>query len=312
LLSVVLFVDVTKQVQGILLGAIVIVVLGVIDDILQLKAWIKLLGQIAAAVLAVCHGVVVEFVSHPVSLGGGETGTFLLGILSIPLTVIWIVGITNAVNLIDGLDGLAVGISTIGSITMLVVGLLVADTNVALLLAALAGGCLGFMPFNLNPARIFMGDTGALLLGFVLSTVSVVGFFKFYALISFIVPLLAMALPILDTVFAVVRRTLKGQSPMTPDRGHFHHRLLDMGLSQKQTVAVLYSISAVLGLAAVVIASNSETRAVLVVIAFVAAIAAGIFIRKEFHDAAAHQHAVAEVKTKSEEEKNDEMSGGAQ
>ena len=180
----------------------------------------------------------------------------MLGWLAIPVTVLWIVGITNSVNLIDGLDGLAVGVSTIASTTMFVVALLVSEGNVALLLAALMGACLGFMPYNLNPAKIFMGDTGALLLGYVLSTVSVVGMFKTYALVTFVVPILALFLPLFDTVCAFFRRLLRGQSPMHPDRGHLHHRLIDMGLSQKQAVAILYSVSAVLGLCAVVLATD--------------------------------------------------------
>ncbi len=182
-----------------------------------------------------------------------------------PVTILWIVGITNSVNLIDGLDGLAVGVSTIASTTMFVVALLVSEGNVAVILAALMGACLGFMPYNLNPAKIFMGDTGSLLLGYVLATVSVVGMFKFYAIVTFVVPILALFLPLFDTLCAIVRRLLRGQSPMHPDRGHLHHRLIDMGLSQKQAVAVLYSLSAVLGLCAVVLATSGALRTFLLV-----------------------------------------------
>ncbi len=126
------------------------------------------------------------------------------------------------------------------------------------MLAALAGACIGFMPYNLNPAKIFMGDTGSLLLGYILATLSVVGMFKFYAIVSFVVPLLALALPIFDTSFAILRRLFKGQNPMKPDRGHLHHRLIDMGLSQKQAVAILYSISGMLGLTAVVLSTSGK------------------------------------------------------
>ena len=192
LLSVVLFADITRQVRGVLLGAVLIVACGAIDDVVNLRAWIKLLVQIAAAVIAVAHGVVIEFFSNPNIFSPYEL--LNLGWLAIPVTVLWIVGITNSVNLIDGLDGLAVGVSTIASTTMFVVALLVSEGNVALLLAALMGACIGFMPYNLNPAKIFMGDTGALLLGYVLSTVSVVGMFKTYALVTFVVPMLALFL----------------------------------------------------------------------------------------------------------------------
>ena len=278
LLSVVLFADISRQVRGILLGAVLIVACGAIDDVVNLRAWIKLLVQIAAAVIAVAHGVVIEFFSNPIIFSNREL--LFLGWLAIPVTVLWIVGITNSVNLIDGLDGLAVGVSTIASTTMFVVALLVSEGNVALLLAALMGACIGFMPYNLNPAKIFMGDTGALLLGYVLSTVSVVGMFKTYALVTFVVPVLALFLPLFDTVCAFFRRLLRGQSPMHPDRGHLHHRLIDMGLSQKQAVAILYSLSAILGLCAVVLATTGVVRTVLIVVAALAAVAIGLYITR--------------------------------
>ena len=278
LLSVVLFADITRQVRGILIGAVLIVACGAIDDVVNLRAWIKLLVQVAAAVIAVAHGVVIEFFSNPNIFSDNEL--LVLGWLSIPVTVLWIVGITNSVNLIDGLDGLAVGVSTIASVTMFVVALLVSEGNVAQLLAALMGACLGFMPYNLNPAKIFMGDTGALLLGYVLSTVSVVGMFKTYALVTFVVPILALFLPLFDTTCSFFRRILRGQSPMHPDRGHLHHRLIDMGLSQKQAVAILYSVSAILGLCAVVLATDGALRTWLIVVAALAAVAIGWYIEK--------------------------------
>ena len=278
LLSVVLFANITRQVQGILLGAIIIVVVGAIDDIVSLRATVKLLGQIIAAAVAVWHGVLIEFFMNPIIFSGSEY--IALEILSVPITILWIVGVTNAVNLIDGLDGLACGVSIIASLTMFVVALLVAEGNVAILLAALMGACLGFLPYNFNPAKIFMGDTGSQLLGFVLATASTVGMFKFYTVVTFLVPVLALAVPLVDTIFAFCRRILHGQSPYTPDRGHFHHRLIDMGLSQKQAVAILYSITALLGLCAVVIVSTGKLRIFLLAVAIVAAIAVGWFIRR--------------------------------
>lgn len=260
--SVLLFVDINRQVRGIMLGAVIIVITGVIDDISPMRAWVKLLLQLAAAAVAVLHGVVVEIISNP-NLFSAEP--YLdLSFMAVPITIIWIVAITNSVNLIDGLDGLAVGVSCISSCTMLIISLLVSDANVALILAALAGACIGFMPFNLNPAKIFMGDTGALLLGYILATVSVLGLFKMYAIVSFAVPFLILGLPLFDTVFAIIRRLLKGQSPMVADRGHFHHRLIDMGLNQKQAVAILYTISAILGLSAVVLTTSGEIKAIVV------------------------------------------------
>ena len=278
LISVLLFVDISRPVRGILLGAVLIVACGAIDDIVSLNAWIKLAVQVAAAIVAVAHGVVIEVFRNPNIFSENEA--LVLGALAVPVTVIWIVGITNSVNLIDGLDGLAVGVSTIASTTMFVVALLVSEGNVAVILAALMGACLGFMPYNLNPAKIFMGDAGSLLLGYVLSTVSVVGMFKFYAIVTFVVPILALALPLFDTLCAIIRRLLRGQSPMHPDRGHLHHRLIDMGLSQKQAVAILYSLSAILGLCAVVLATDGALRTWLIVVAVVAAIVIGLYITR--------------------------------
>ena len=278
LLSVVMFADITRQVRGIMLGAIIVVTVGAIDDIVDLKAWVKFLFQIIAALVAVGHDVIVSALMNP-NIFSDEP--LMLGYLAIPVTVLWIVTITNSVNLIDGLDGLAVGISTIASVTMLVIALLVSDANVAVIMGALAGACIGFMPYNLNPAKIFMGDTGALLLGYILATVSVIGLFKFYAVISFVVPFLVLGVPVLDTTFAFFRRLLKGQNPMKADRGHFHHRLIDLGLSQRHAVAVLYCVNTVLGLAAVVLTTEGFMKALLLLLAFVIGGTVGAFMLKD-------------------------------
>ena len=262
--------EIDREIRGILLGAVIIVILGVLDDIITLHAGLKFVVQILAAVLVVLHGCRIEHFM----------GLHLADWLSYPVSVVWIVAITNAVNFIDGLDGLAAGVSAISAGAMLVVALLVGDFMSAVMLAAIVGACVGFIPYNFNPAKIFMGDTGALLLGYVLSTVSVVGMFKFYAIVTFIVPILALFLPLFDTTCAFFRRLLHGQSPMHPDRGHLHHRLIDMGLSQKQAVAILYSISAILGLCAVVLATSGTVRLYLVVIAAASAVAVGIFIKR--------------------------------
>jgi UDP-GlcNAc:undecaprenyl-phosphate GlcNAc-1-phosphate transferase len=287
LFSVLLFADISRQVQGILLGCVVIVIVGVIDDIVPLPAIVKLVIQILAALIAVYHGVVVQTLSNPNIFSSSDYISF--GWATIPVTVVWIVAITNSVNLIDGLDGLAVGVSGISSVTMLIISLLVSELNVAVIMAALAGACLGFLPYNLNPAKIFMGDTGALLLGYVLATVSIIGLFKFFAVISFAVPFLAIGLPLFDTVFSFLRRLLRGKNPMHPDRGHFHHRLIDMGLSQKQAVAILYAISGILGLAAVVITTGGEMRALILVLAIIVAAVIGVFLLRSLR----HEHADA-------------------
>ena len=276
LLSVLVFANIDRQMQGILLGSIMIVILGVLDDIMALKALPKLFVQIAAAGVAVWHGCTIQFVSNPNVF---SEATYLnLGWLSIPVTIIWIVAITNAVNFIDGLDGLAVGVSAISTASLIVVALLVKEVNIAVILCALFGACLGFIPYNMNPAKIFMGDTGSTFLGYMLATVSIMGLFKFYAVISFAVPFLILGLPIFDTANAIIRRVAAGRSPMSPDRGHVHHKLIDMGFNQKQAVAILYAISATLGLTAVVLTSSGEVKAIVLLLAVLAAILVGACI----------------------------------
>ena len=278
LLSVLLFLELDGQMRGMLLGAVVIVVLGIFDDIYSLPAMFKFVVQIAAALVAVLTGNVIEAVSNPNVFSADLYWD--LGWLSIPVTVVWIVAITNAVNLIDGLDGLACGVSTISSMTLLVIALVVSEADVAILMAALAGGCLGFLPYNMNPAKIFMGDTGSTFLGYILAVVSIQGLFKFYTIISFAVPFLMLGLPIFDTCFAFIRRIAHGQSPMHADRSHVHHRLIDMGFNQKQAVAVLYVVSAILGLSAVVLTTSGPVKAMLLLLAlcFAGAISALIFM----------------------------------
>ena len=274
LCSILIFGQLDETMLCVLLGAAIIVALGIFDDVLALGAKLKFVVQIVAAAIPVCIGdlQIGLFTNlNPLS----DTPFVHLGILAVPVTIIWIVGITNAVNLIDGLDGLAVGVSSIAAITMLAVALLTGNMPIAITMAALAGACIGFMPYNLNPAKIFMGDTGSTFLGYMLATVSIMGLFKFYAVISFAVPFLILGLPIFDTANAIIRRVAAGRSPMSPDRGHVHHKLIDMGFNQKQAVAILYAISATLGLTAVVLTSSGEVKAIVLLLAVLAAILVG-------------------------------------
>ena len=246
LFSILIFGQLDKTMLCVLLGGALIVALGIFDDVLALSAKLKFVVQIVAAAIPVCVGdmQIGLFTNlNPLS----DTPFVHLGMLAVPVTIIWIVGITNAVNLIDGL-------------------------------AALAGACIGFMPYNLNPAKIFMGDTGSTFLGYMLATVSIMGLFKFYAVISFAVPFLILGLPIFDTANAIIRRLAAGRSPMSPDRGHVHHKLIDMGFNQKQAVAILYAISATLGLTAVVLTSSGEVKALVLLLAVLAVILVGACI----------------------------------
>lgn len=278
--AMLLFVNIDQRVAGILIGAIIIVAMGAVDDISTLSAIVKLTFQVVAALVAMRFGVVFNAISNPNFIS--HTSTIYIGWLAYPLTLLWIVGCTNAVNLIDGLDGLAVGVSAISALTMMCVSILVSDRNVTVILACLVGACIGFMPYNLNPAKIFMGDVGSQLLGFVLACASIVGLFKLHAVITFLVPLMALAVPLADTIFAFFRRILHGQSPFKADKGHFHHRLLASGLSQKQAVAVLYGVSAVMGLLAVLLAGNKPAiRIGCIAAAFLIALSMWIFIFKK-------------------------------
>ena len=252
--------------------------------------------QIAAAGVAAWHGCTIQFVSNPNVF---SEATYLnLGWLTIPVTIIWIVAITNAVNFIDGLDGLAVGVSAISTASLIVIALMVKEINIAIILCALFGACLGFIPYNMNPAKIFMGDTGSTFLGYILATLSITGLFKMYAIISFAVPFLILGIPIFDICFAILRRVAKGQNPMKADRGHFHHRLIDMGFSQKQSVAIAYMLSGILGLAAVLLTSSGELKALILIAAIfvVSAIGFKVLFAKRDPDEDAQEDAPEEEK----------------
>ncbi|MBQ7671402.1 MAG: undecaprenyl/decaprenyl-phosphate alpha-N-acetylglucosaminyl 1-phosphate transferase [Clostridia bacterium] len=229
---------------AILSGGAILVVLGIIDDVKRLPAWVKFLVQIGAAALAVSFGLKIDYITI-----FGMSINF--GMFSIPITILWIVALTNAINLIDGLDGLACGVSGIMSLSLLGVVLIQGDFESAIITAVLAGACFGFLPYNTNPARIFMGDTGALFLGYTLSIISIQGMFKLHAVLSFIVPLSLFALPLLDTATAFIRRIIHRESPFTPDRKHLHHKLVDLGFSQKEAVRLLYAVCGMLGLVAI-------------------------------------------------------------
>ncbi|ABR46571.1 glycosyl transferase, family 4 [Alkaliphilus metalliredigens QYMF] len=251
-----------RQLMAILIGATVIVLTGIIDDVKPISAKYKMVAQIIAALIIVSSGLRIVYVSNPLVPGAGMN----LGILSIPVTIFWIVGVTNAVNLIDGLDGLAAGVSVIASISLAAVAYLNGQPEVAVLLVILAGASLGFLPYNFNPAQIFMGDTGSLFIGFILASVSIEGVIKSATTIAVAIPVLALGVPIFDTAFAIVRRLVNKRPIMEADKGHLHHCLLDRGLSQKQTVLVLYSISIILGGSAIIIADATRGTAYLLIV----------------------------------------------
>lgn len=224
---------------GFFIGAIIIAVLGIFDDIYNLPAKFKFAVQIIAALIVIFSGIQIEIVMWPI--------TATLQAFSIPITLVWIVGVTNAVNLIDGLDGLAAGVSSITAMSLTVLCIITGSDTAVFFTVAIAGACMGFLPRNFNPAEIFMGDTGSTFLGFVLAVTSILGVFKGYALLAVCVSVLCIGLPVFDTAFAMIRRFINKQPIMQPDRGHFHHRLIDHGFTQKQAVLILYGISIILG-----------------------------------------------------------------
>jgi len=246
------------RVLGIVISTTIITLGGAIDDTCTLKPWQKLSFQLVAAIILIAFGINITKITNPTS----SMSQYLdIGILSYPLTIFWVIGITNALNLIDGLDGLSAGVSFISCATILIIALLQGRVEAAVPAAILCGAILGFLPYNFNPASIFMGDTGAQLLGFLLAAISMRGAIKSATAFAIAVPILAIGLPIYDTLFAMIRRKVNGKPISQGDRGHLHHRLLDMGLSQKQAVIIMYMISAVLGAIAIIAMESSNTKA---------------------------------------------------
>ncbi|MCL4752359.1 MAG: undecaprenyl/decaprenyl-phosphate alpha-N-acetylglucosaminyl 1-phosphate transferase [Myxococcales bacterium] len=240
------FRDASRLAIGTLIGATALCVVGVVDDTRGVRALYKLLAQIAAATVAFGFGFRIEAVELPL------IGVLSMGIFALPVTVIWIVGITNAVNLIDGLDGLAAGVVFFAAVTNFVVAYLSGSIFVAALMAAMMGSLVGFLFYNFNPARIFMGDSGSYFLGFILASSSLAGSMqKTSTAVSLLVPVIALGVPIFDTLFSMVRRIIERRSVFSPDRGHIHHRLLDLGVTHRRAVMLLYGVSVVLTAAAI-------------------------------------------------------------
>jgi UDP-GlcNAc:undecaprenyl-phosphate GlcNAc-1-phosphate transferase len=262
----------SKTFAGFMAGAVIIAITGVLDDIYSLKARTKLIMQIIAAAVVILTGARIEIVVWPI--------TAYLEKLSIPITFLWIIGMTNAINLIDGLDGLAAGVSAIGALCLMVLCSLSDHTLAVILSAMLAGSCLGFLPRNFNPSEIFMGDTGALFLGYVLAVSSITGVFKGYTLLAVLVVFLALALPIIDTLFAFFRRLRKGESFMKADKSHLHHRLIDAGYSHRNAVMILYGLSIVTAVIAIVIAVQ-DIRAIVVTVLFMLVLLCVLFVYRK-------------------------------
>lgn len=259
---------------GFFIGIIILGITCFIDDVRGVRAIIKLFAQILAAVIVVVCGIKIDSIDIPWLATIGLNDAF-----ATILTIGWIVGITNAINLIDGLDGLSSGITLISCLSLLIIFVLNGSPLIAvILITALAGGIVGFLPFNFNPAKTFIGDTGSNFLGFSLAVISILGIAKTYTAVVIVAPLIILALPIFDTLFAIVRRIIKGKSLkaiLAPDRGHLHHRLMDRGYTQKQAVLILYGLSATLGMFAIILMESGIWKALSFLLMIFAIIAIG-------------------------------------
>lgn len=255
-----------------------IVVLGItcyIDDVKGIPSLVKLTAQIIASIIVVACGIRIENISIPFT----EGKIVISEILSYIITVCWIVGITNAINLIDGLDGLSSGVTLISCLSLLMVFALNGSPLIAIvLITALAGALVGFLPFNFSPAKTFIGDTGSNFMGFSLAIISIIGVAKTYTALVLIAPIIILGMPIFDTIFAIFRRIIKGKSikaVFKPDKGHLHHKLMAKGYTQKQAVLIMYGITAILGMFAVILLESGIWKALSFAILIVAIIAIG-------------------------------------
>lgn len=261
----------SQPLMGFFLGATMLVFIGIVDDITDMPAKLKLLGQIIAACIVTLGGIRIEFITNMF----GEAGTMALHLLSAPCTVIWIVAIINAVNLIDGLDGLAAGVSAISAITLAVCALINGQNNIALLAFALVGACVGFLIYNFHPASIFMGDTGSMFLGYTLAVLSIMGAAKGVTFVSVFIPILALGIPIFDTLFAIVRRMMANKPIFEADKAHLHHRLMAKGLSHRNTVLLIYAISIGLSISAIIVNELTSERGFVVVVVVITILLVG-------------------------------------
>lgn len=264
------------KVLAILLGGLLIYAVGVVDDLKGMPAKLKFLLQMVCAVVIYIGGIRIEFIKNPMNVFGAQEYIWFPAPVSFIITVIWVVGLTNTVNLIDGLDGLAAGVSCIASACIAYSAFLSGQFSVALAMLAVTGSCLGFLPFNFHPAKIFMGDSGSLYLGFMIAVISIFGSTKGATLIATIVPFLVLGLPIFDTAFAIIRRWVNGCPIMTADKGHLHHRIMNTGIGQRRTVLIMYCISAIMGMVAVLVVQRIWVEAA--VLSIVAAVLVCVFV----------------------------------
>ena len=244
--------DDIHNVLGLLFGGTLILMVGIWDDIMGMRPRGKFIAQIVVASISMLYGFSIPFIELPFSHG---VYIYLPIWAQIVVTLVWYLGMMNAINFIDGLDGLLSGVASIAGISLFVISLIHHQTELALVLAALVGGALGFLPYNFNPAKIILGDSGALFIGYIFATIAIIGTSKTAFAVSLAIPIVVLALPIVDTAVSIVRRTRAGRKFYEADRGHFHHQLIfRFGLNVRQAVVLIYGVCAALGLVALWIA----------------------------------------------------------
>lgn len=240
---------------GLIFGGTLILMVGIWDDVMHMAPRAKLLAQALVAGISMLYGFQIHYITNPVHPSGPPI--YFPEWFTVVLTLLWYLGMMNAINFIDGLDGLLSGLTVISAASLILIDLMRGHAEIALILAALAGGALGFLRYNWNPAKIILGDSGALFIGYVFATVSIIGASKTAFAISLLVPLVVLALPVLDTAAAIVRRTRAGKKIYEADRGHFHHQLIfRFGLNVRQAVLLIYAVCIALGLVALLLTSG--------------------------------------------------------
>ena len=250
----------TREIYGLLAGGLLICLVGIWDDLRGVSPRVKLLFQVLAAAIVIKMGVRVDFMTNPI---GGEVSLYYL---SYPVTILWIIGVTNAVNLIDGLDGLAAGVSAIAGVTLGIVAILEGFSQVGMFALILAAAAFGFLKHNFYPAKIFMGDTGSLFLGYNLSVIAILGLTKSTTVISLFLPVVILGIPIIDTLLAILRRFSSKKPIFSADKEHLHHRLLAIGLTHRRSVLAIYGVSAFLGFSAVLMTRVTTAQGMLIMV----------------------------------------------
>ncbi|MBL7959763.1 undecaprenyl/decaprenyl-phosphate alpha-N-acetylglucosaminyl 1-phosphate transferase [bacterium] len=261
------------NILGLLVASTFIVIVGAVDDIYNIRPWIKLAAQIASAIILIIFGFNIEAISNPFG------GAIELGALNYPLTVLWVIGVINAINLVDGLDGLASGVSLIVAMTIFLIGLYLDKSYVALLSFGLTGSILGFLRHNFYPAKIFMGDSGSMFIGLVLAALGLISSQKSAVSFAILVPFIALGYPVLDTALAIVRRAKAKRNIFTADREHIHHVLLSYGYSHQKTVIVLYVICLFFASMAFLFAAFNKSNKFIMGVLFFVGMFAFVFVR---------------------------------